>query len=86
MSDTATPPTMPIRNQDPETIMALECPACGFALNMRRKHIGMKGKCISCSEPIQAVEEQPGKVVVVWKKAAPAPAPAPASAVSFHLE
>ena len=66
---------MPVRNQDPEAIITLSCPACNFALNMRRKHIGLEGKCISCSEPIQAIEEQPGKVVVVSKKAPPAPKP-----------
>lgn len=63
---------MQTKDQDPEAIISLACPVCDFALNMRRKHVGLKGKCISCSEPIRAVEES-GEIVVKWDKAEAAP-------------
>ncbi|MEM7600408.1 MAG: hypothetical protein AAF357_03210 [Verrucomicrobiota bacterium] len=40
-----------------DAVVRLKCPECSGGLNLRRKHLGISGKCVHCKTPITAVEE-----------------------------
>ncbi|MEM9281208.1 MAG: hypothetical protein AAGA96_05230 [Verrucomicrobiota bacterium] len=63
MNTSSTSP-MPIAS-DPEAVMKLECPQCQGQLNMRRKHIGVAGKCVHCGFPVTAIELASGEITLV---------------------
>lgn len=46
----------PQSTQD-DAVIRLKCPQCSGGLNLRRKHLGINGKCVHCKAPITAVEE-----------------------------
>lgn len=41
-----------------DAVIKLTCPECSGGLNLRRKHLGISGKCVHCEAPITAVEEE----------------------------
>lgn len=41
-----------------DAVIKLKCPECSGGLNLRRKHLGISGKCVHCKAPITAVEEE----------------------------
>ena len=49
----------------PTSTLLLKCPACQHPLRLSRKHLGIKGNCVSCGASIMAVESSPGIVEVV---------------------
>lgn len=60
----------------PEEILKLSCPVCSAGLNLRRKHIGIEGKCVQCKTPVTA-REIDGKVALVATESAVVAEPAP---------
>lgn len=40
-----------------EEVLKLACPQCSGMLNLRRKHIGIAGKCVHCDHPVTAVDQ-----------------------------
>ena len=40
-----------------DAVLKLKCPECSGGLNLRRKHLGISGKCVHCKAPITAVDE-----------------------------
>ncbi|MEX2580525.1 MAG: hypothetical protein WD342_15810 [Verrucomicrobiales bacterium] len=63
---------MPERNPQPtpasgpEEVIQLACPSCSAGLNVHRKHLGIEGTCVNCRESIKAVEEESGKISMLW--------------------
>lgn len=41
-------------SRDPEEVLKLSCPVCSSVLNLRRKHVGIEGKCVQCKTPVTA--------------------------------
>tara|TARA_R110002096_G_scaffold27831_11_gene84643 strand:- start:3132 stop:4565 length:1434 start_codon:yes stop_codon:yes gene_type:complete len=74
----------PVAESNPEEVLKLSCPECSGILNIRRKHIGIAGKCVHCKTPVTAIELSPGNVALIGgQKTEPMPAqvtPAPVEA------
>ncbi|MEM6277834.1 MAG: hypothetical protein AAF733_00040 [Verrucomicrobiota bacterium] len=54
-------PNLASQSAPEDAVIKLKCPQCSGGLNLRRKHMGILGKCVHCKTPIMAVEEG-GKV------------------------
>lgn len=59
---------------DPEEVLKLTCPACSGVLNLRRKHMGIEGKCVHCAIPV--IAEESGGQASLRLIGAPEPSPA----------
>ena len=57
--------------------LRLKCPECGGGLNLKRKHLGMTGRCVHCQATLTAKEENGEVFVVVGGASAPQPAKQP---------
>ena len=49
---------------DPEEVLNLFCPICNTGLNIRRKHVGVEGKCVQCKTAVTA-KDAGGKIALV---------------------
>ncbi|MDF1859925.1 MAG: hypothetical protein P1U87_06900 [Verrucomicrobiales bacterium] len=51
----STPPIGSVApSRDPEEVLKLSCPVCSGGLNLRRKHVGIEGKCVQCKTSVTA--------------------------------
>ncbi len=83
MTETIARPELSPQNALPnEEALRLECPRCGGWLNLKRRHLGLKGQCVHCRAPLTALEEG-GVVRVIGEEASVAiVSPAVADAVA----
>ncbi|MCP5538575.1 MAG: hypothetical protein H7A52_00325 [Akkermansiaceae bacterium] len=56
-------------------MISVACPVCGHSMNLRRQHLGVRGQCVGCGEPIIAVERPGVGVVIERPVSSPPPAP-----------
>jgi len=46
-------------------MLTLQCPKCGQALRLLERHLGVKGKCLKCAEPIIAERDEDSEKIKV---------------------
>lgn len=73
MSTPSSANSSPSASTGPEEVLKLSCPVCSAGLNLRRKHIGIEGKCVQCKTPVTA-REVDGTVALVASHQASDPA------------
>lgn len=60
---------------DLDEVIKLRCPVCDTGLNLRRKHLGVAGKCVKCLTPVMAREMAGGVVLARLDEPESAPEP-----------
>ncbi|MEM6915980.1 MAG: hypothetical protein AAF491_05375 [Verrucomicrobiota bacterium] len=69
-------PNLASQSTPDDAVIKLKCPECSGGLNLRRKHLGIRGKCVHCKAPITAVEEDGVIFLKLSRESAPSPKPA----------
>lgn len=69
---------------NPEEVINLPCPNCGQILNLRRKHLGIRGKCVHCHNGVTAVLNSVGAATLVADLPEKHEEPEEAPATSSH--